>query len=89
MKLVAKTLTAMAIASLAVAQPAAAATRSANALPSQTTQIEAIDRAAAPVTNAEEAGAGVPLALLIGLFGAVAIAIIAITESSGDSDSPG
>lgn len=45
--------------------------------------LEALDRAGAPVEDAEEMGQRFPLALIILLFGAAAATIIAIIESNG------
>ena len=90
MKFMSKSLAALAVVSLAAAQPAVAATRSADALPTAVTQIDGFERAGASVAEAEEAGLQIPLALIILAFGAAAL-VVAIIESNGGEvvDSPG
>lgn len=73
-------LAATAAASLTLAPIAAQAnTRAADAAVS----IDISDRVGAPVDVSEEAGLQIPFALLVLLFGAAAVALVAIIESEG------
>jgi hypothetical protein len=72
-------LASLAVASLAVAQPVSAATRSSDSLPSRGVQsTEAADRIGSLTDESEELR-GRPLLLIILLFGTIAALILALT----------
>ncbi|MEO6386801.1 MAG: hypothetical protein ABIT16_06540 [Croceibacterium sp.] len=77
-----KTLLATVAASgLALAQPAAAATRSYESLPQAGAQVAPADRIGTPVDEAEANGRGLPIWVILLIFAAVAAAIAASTGS--------
>lgn len=52
--------------------------------------LASIDRAGAPVVNAEELGGEFPVALIIALFGGAALALIlAVQSGNGEAATPG
>ena len=80
-----------AIAALGLAvSPAMAETRSAQALPAPSAQVDsnAVSLASQPIEGADSLGSGFSPALLIALLALIA-AIIAVSSGGGGNDSPG
>ena len=90
MRALGKFITATAVAGLMVAQPAVAATRSADSLPDLNAPVMMVDRAGSSVDSAEEfGGSGTPIIVLI--VGVAAALLIALLDKDDDGivDSPG
>lgn len=70
--------------------PALAETRSAQALPAPSAQVDssAVSLASQPVEGADQLGAGLSPALILALLAIIA-AIVAVSSGGGGNDSPG
>jgi hypothetical protein len=80
-------ITSLAVASLAVAQPAAAATRSYESIPATGVQTaEPADRAGSIIGEAED-GRGKPIFVIGGVF--LLLALLLILSAGGGGKSPG
>ena len=79
--------TSLAVASLAAAQPAAAATRSSDSIPANGVQTAAPADRAGSITADAEALRGKPLFMIIAVFGVLTLLLL-LASGSGDK-SPG